>query len=701
MRNVFAGMILLLTLSPAAPGAPGDGSSWADFRHGGDGITAAANLPLEWSRDHNIAWYADIPGYGQSTPVIWDGRIYVTSVTGDRKQTLVLLCLKLEDGRELWRRNLESSRPQQAGERTSRAAPSPAADARGVYALFDSGDFAAFSHDGEPLWRRDLNETFGPIQNGHDFGSSPRLDGDRLYVHVSHLGPSYVTALSARNGEVAWKAEMPPEGGWSTPLAVDGPEGRLVLISRAGGVAALGAETGEERWSHPGEWSQATAIPSLAHSRGIVVVPSMNRGESFGVSLDVPQQVLWKAERASNHYSSPLAHDGRVYLVNTVGVIFCLDLESGRELWTQRAGGPSWASAIAAGDRLYFFGETGATTVMQAGDKPLVLATNELPVEDRVYAAAAVDGRLLLRTGTRLIQIAETESGVELPQVTRVDPAEAAAAERARIAPPENLQPPAPDAAGAAWEHPVDGLPYVWIPPGSSKIGCSERDEECAADEKPAFEASVDEGFWMSAHEVTVEAYERFASAIGKAMPEEPKQGDFELNPGWGRQQAPIVNVTWFDADNYCYWIGGRLPTELEWEYAARAGVQGPSYGPLAEIAWFADNSGEQRIDSETLVKTDRVRYVETLTKNANRPRDVATLLPNAWGLHDMLGNVWEWTASWHGDYPPPSEPELSGRRSTRGGSWSFFPSRVRLSSRLRFEPHRNSAFVGFRCVVP
>ena len=701
MKNLLSSLLLLLTLVPGATADPGDGESWRDFRHGGGGITAAEDLPLEWSRNRNIAWYVDLPGYGQSAPAVWDGKIYVTAVTGEGKEALVLLCLALEDGRELWRRTLESSRPQKATDRTSRAAPSPAADARGVYALFDSGDFAAFSHQGEPLWRRDLNEAFGPIRNGHDFGSSPRLDGDRLYVHVSHLGPSYVTALSAQDGEILWKTDMPPEGGWNTPLAVAGPEGRLILISRAGGVAALDAETGEERWSHPGEWSQATAVPSLASSGEIVVVPSMNRGESFAISRKAPHRKLWTAERAANHYSSPLAHDGRIYLVNTVGVIFCLDLETGRELWTQRAAGPAWASAIAAGDRLYFFGETGATTVMLAGDKPLVLATNELPVEDRVYAAAAVDGRLLLRTGTRLIQIAETETGAELPQVTRVDPAEAAAGERARIAPPANLQPPSPDAAGSVWEHPVDGLRYVWVPPGASQIGCSNGDEECAPDEKPAFEASVDEGFWMGANEVTVKAYERFASAIGKSMPEEPKQGDFELNPDWGREQAPINNVMWFDADNYCYSIGGRLPTELEWEHAARAGVEGPRYGPLVEIAWFADNSGEQRIDSETLVKTDRVRFVETLTKNRNRPRDVAALQPNAWGLHDMLGNVWEWTASWHGDYPPPAEPELSGRRSTRGGSWSFFPSRVRLSSRLRFEPHRESVFVGFRCVVP
>ena len=82
---------------------------------------------------------------------------------------------------------------------------------RGVYVLFDSGDFLAFSHTGESVWNRDLNETFGPIQNGHDFGSSPRLDGDLLYVHVSHLGPSYVAAVSVEAGKVFGRLRCRPK----------------------------------------------------------------------------------------------------------------------------------------------------------------------------------------------------------------------------------------------------------------------------------------------------------------------------------------------------------------------------------------------------------------------------------------------------------------------------------------------------------
>lgn len=704
MRLVPSSLLTLIACAVCAAGPPVDGSSWIDFRNGGQGISGADDLPLSWSREQNIGWYFDLPGYGQSTPAVWRDRIYVTAVDGPDKSRLWLLCLSVDDGSELWRKGLDSSRPQTAGDRTSRAAPSPAVDAQGVYALFDSGDFAAFSHDGEPLWRQDLNEVFNPIKNGHDFGSSPRLDDGRIYIHVSHLGPSYVAALSTEDGSVVWKKDLPPEGGWNTPIAVDSPSGRLVLISRAGGLEALDAESGETVWSRPGEWSQATAIPSLAAGDEIAVVPSMNRGESFAVRLSAPDRALWVAERATNHYSSPLVYRGRVYFVNTVGVVYCLDLETGRELWAKRLGQPSWASAIAAGDRLYFFGEQGLTTVMRASvtgadPEPVILSQNQLPVEDRIYGVAAVDGRLLFRTGTRLIQVEDTASGVELPEITRVDPAEEAARERARI-PESDATPPRADGPGDAWVHPGDGLTYVWAPPGEFRMGCSAGDPDCAPDEQPAFDTKIEQGFWIGSTEVTVGAYQRFAEAIGKAMPAEPKQGDFELNPQWRHKDAPILQITWFDADNYCRWAGGRLPTEAEWEYAARAGRKDRRPEPLAEFGWFADNSGDERIDSETLVKEDRLGYVKTLSENRNRPRDVGGLKPNAWGLYDVLGNVWEWTATWHGDYPPAAEPELSGRRSTRGGSWSFFPSRVRLSSRLRFEPHRSSAFVGFRCAV-
>ena len=137
-----------------------------------------------------------------------------------------------------------------------------------------------------------------------------------------------------------------------------------------------------------------------------------------------------------------------------------------------------------------------------------------------------------------------------------------------------------------------DDLDYVWIPPGEFLMGCSPGDGKCHGDEgeKP-HAVRITKGFWLGQTEVTVEAYRRFADSTAKvAMPSAPG-----FDSGWSDAEQPIVSVTWQDAKTYCEdWAKGRLPTEAEWEYAARAGSTGARYGDLDSIAWYDANSGSK-----------------------------------------------------------------------------------------------------------
>jgi formylglycine-generating enzyme required for sulfatase activity len=223
---------------------------------------------------------------------------------------------------------------------------------------------------------------------------------------------------------------------------------------------------------------------------------------------------------------------------------------------------------------------------------------------------------------------------------------------------------PAPLAAGAKKVNPKDGLTYVWIPPGTFLMGCSPGDSECDADEKPAHQVTITKGFWLGQTPVTQQAYQRVTGQ------------DPSIFEG---ANLPVETVSWDESRAYCAAIGGRLPTEAEWEYAARAGSTGARYGSLDEIAWYGHNSG-------------------------SKTHEVAQKAPNAWGLYDMLGNVWQWVADWFGNYAsgPQSDPSgaASGQyRALRGGSWGGDARYVRGSDRLRLVPGNRVSGFGLRCV--
>ena len=217
----------------------------------------------------------------------------------------------------------------------------------------------------------------------------------------------------------------------------------------------------------------------------------------------------------------------------------------------------------------------------------------------------------------------------------------------------------------APWVNPKDGLTYIWIKPGKFMMGCSPGDQQCFPSEKPPHEVEITRGFWMGQTDVTQAAYRK----VTGQSPSDFKGG-----------LRPVEQVTWTEASDYCQAVGLRLPTEAQWEYAARAGTTTSMYGELDQIAWYDKNSGLST-------------------------HDVKTKLPNAWGLYDMLGNVWEWVADWYDESyynkspaRDPSGPTAGTQRVLRGGSWDVDPQVVRASYRSWVEPGYRVNNFGFRC---
>jgi formylglycine-generating enzyme len=198
--------------------------------------------------------------------------------------------------------------------------------------------------------------------------------------------------------------------------------------------------------------------------------------------------------------------------------------------------------------------------------------------------------------------------------------------------------------------NPGDGLTYAWIPPGKFLSGCSPGDKECYLWEPARTTASIAKGYWIGTTEVTQRAYEQVMHA----------------NPSLYRGALkPVDRISWYAARNFCAAVGMRLPTSLEWEYAARGGSRSARYGELDAIAWYHANSGDST-------------------------HEVGQKQPNPFGLYDTLGNVWEWVLD---SYPRKPQTKI-----LRGDSFANAPESVRVSDLLWAPPETAHRDMGFRC---
>ncbi len=401
--NAWTLAALLLLAAPAE-----NGRVWSGFRGNGASHSTARNLPLKWAEQENVAWQVDLPGHGQSSPVVWENRVFVTAVDGEMQDRLLVRCLDLATGKTLWDREFKASQGVKSSDYVSKAAPTPAVDAERLYLFFESGDLLALTHAGEPVWQRSLVRDYGAIKSNHGLGTSPVLTRNGLLLWISHEGGAYLLSVNPKTGQNRWKRDHPFGAGWATPLVLEHAGRSLVLVTSSGRVDAFDLATGEPRWHLTGLKGNTVPSPSPAGDR--VVIGSSDPGSTLTVRLDgqgdvTGSHITWRQPDVNCSFGSPLVYQDCVYLVNRAGVAYCLDLATGKPHWDTRLGASAWASPLAVGDRVYFFDTNGGTTVVKAGPKLEKLAENRLPAVGRVYGIAAVDGAILIRSAGRLTRV--------------------------------------------------------------------------------------------------------------------------------------------------------------------------------------------------------------------------------------------------------------------------------------------------------
>jgi outer membrane protein assembly factor BamB len=417
-------IVCVAVLSLACSLRSASAEEWTRFRGpNGSAVSSETGLPLTWSDADNVAWKAELPGPGSSSPIVCGDRVFVTCYSGygvDRSRpgdpenlTRHLVCLNLADGKVLWQKPVPSKVAEDPyqGQLTEHgyASSTPVTDGERVFVFFGKSGVLAFDAQGKQLWQTNVGT--GSAIMGWGSGVSLVLHKNLVIVNANAESESIV-ALDKQSGRQLWKAEAKGySGSWSTPIVVEKPGGKHeVVVFMPGEVWALHPDDGGVLWYCTG--LQGAATTSLVANNGIIYATA---GGPFGTGSaairaggrnDVTaSHVLWKQSMGS-YVPSPVVADGHMYWVDDRGTAVCLKADTGKQVYRQRLPGASgvYASPVVADGKLYAVTRRNGTFVLPARPEFTVLAHNRFASDSTDFnASPAVSHKSVLLRSNRFL----------------------------------------------------------------------------------------------------------------------------------------------------------------------------------------------------------------------------------------------------------------------------------------------------------
>jgi outer membrane protein assembly factor BamB len=382
-------------------------ADWRQFR-GTDstGVAAGEKVPAAFAADRNVAWKADLPGRGLSSPIVVGGQVFVTASDGPRHDRLLVLAFDAASGRRLWQRSFWATGPTHAHPKTCMAAPTPVSDGQRVLALFATGDLVALDHRGLVLWVRSLYEENPGVTDGRGMASSPLLIGPTLIVHLETQNTSFAVGIDVATGANRWRVDRPREPCWSSPIAIPGrqPGEQLALLQGPTRLSALDPQTGKEVWHFERE---SDNVVSSTLAGNVLYVP----GEKALAALELPSgggppRLRWEKRRLVDGMASPVVLGRRLYSLRG-SILVSTDLDTGEVVGELRLSGTFSASIVTAGGLLYCINEDGLAQVVQPGDKEGRRLHAGSLGEPILATPAIADGALYVRSDQHLWKIAQ------------------------------------------------------------------------------------------------------------------------------------------------------------------------------------------------------------------------------------------------------------------------------------------------------
>jgi len=390
--------------------------NWPEFR----GPTGQGHygkpLPTEWSTTKNVVWKQPIPGHGWSSPIVQDGRIYLTTavpVVGSKDQSLQALCLDASNGKLLWQTEVflqDGAKAPRIHKKNSHASPTPLTDGKRLFVHFGHQGTACLDLNGKVLWRnRDLR--YSPV---HGNGGTPILVKDKLVFSCDGGDQQFVVALNQADGKVAWKTPRNCDAfkkfSFSTPLLITVKGEEQVVSPGSNAVVAYNPADGKEIWR--AKYEGYSLIPRPVFGHGMVFLssgydsPTLLAVKVDGAGDVTGSHIAWTVAKGAPHTPSPLLVNDELYVVSDGGLASCLDARTGKAHWQKRIGGNFSASPLHADGRIYLQSEEGVTTVLKVGNTFEQIGQNKM--EERTFASFAVaDGAIYLRTESKLYRIQE------------------------------------------------------------------------------------------------------------------------------------------------------------------------------------------------------------------------------------------------------------------------------------------------------
>ena len=403
---IFVGLLGLLSLHAE--------ENWPQFRGPtGRGHSTTKDIPMKWSAD-SVVWKTKLKGQGQSSPVNWGDRLFLTSASEDGKERYVF-CLDRKNGKILWERTILCEFPEHPHKMNSYATPACATNGKQIVAFFGPAGIHCFDLEGEKKWSRELGAFPGPW----GVAASPIILGDLVIQNCDAEGASSLVALSLEKGEPVWQAEREakPRGGWSTPIVIENGDRKELVLNGELGVRGYDPKTGKELWFCKSFNGRGSPVPDFFN--GLLHVVSGKPGDTYAVKPggngDVTQShMIWHTKRKGGRdLPSPAVVDGYVLVVSMSGRASCYDAKTGKVYWEEKLGVKGeFASAplVVKGHVLLQNVYGGGVLVVKPGKKLEIVSNNSLGAEvSQIFRStlAPIKGQVFSRSLSMVYCIGE------------------------------------------------------------------------------------------------------------------------------------------------------------------------------------------------------------------------------------------------------------------------------------------------------